>query len=172
KALEAKVDHYLTKPVDNDELRLHVERLLSLRSIPHMQGRKLPQLGESLDIPELTSEKDMNFYLNFIEVLEKNYKNEYFSRDMAASMLTMSSRSLNRRLSELFEYNFSEFLTRFRVDKSIPLLLNGATVIDACMEVGFGTPSYFSTSFKRVKGLPPRKFVDTKKVGESAPSAS
>ncbi|MAF70994.1 ATP-binding protein [Alteromonas australica] len=172
KALEAKVDHYLTKPVDNDELRLHVERLLSLRSIPHMQGRKLPQLGESLDIPELTSEKDMNFYLNFIEVLEKNYKNEYFSRDMAASMLTMSSRSLNRRLSELFEYNFSEFLTRFRVDKSIPLLLNGTTVIDACMEVGFGTPSYFSTSFKRVKGLPPRKFVDTKKVGENAPSAS
>ena len=172
KALEAKVDHYLTKPVDNDELRLHVERLLSLRSIPHMQGRKLPQLGESLAIPELTSEKDMNFYLNFIEVLEKNYKNEYFSRDMAASMLTMSSRSLNRRLSELFEYNFSEFLTRFRVDKSIPLLLNGTTVIDACMEVGFGTPSYFSTSFKRVKGLPPRKFVDTKKVGENAPSAS
>lgn len=169
KALEEKADYYLTKPTPNNELLLLIEHLLSLRTLTAIEGADrpvLPQLGESLKIPEFTSEKDMNFYLNFIEVLEKNYHNEHFNREMAANLLLMSSRSLNRRLSELFDYNFSEFLTRFRIDKAVPLLLNGGSVITTGMDVGFGTPSYFSTSFKKIKGVSPKKFVDERKVGE------
>lgn len=169
KALEEKADYYLTKPTQNDELLLLVKHLLSLRSLTASNGAcqpMLPQLGESIKIPEFNSEKDMNFYLNFIEVLEKNYHNEHFNRDMAADHLLMSPRSLNRKLSELFEYNFSEFLTRFRIDKAVPLLVSGASVITTGMEVGFGTPSYFSTSFKKIKGVSPKKFVDERKVGE------
>ncbi|NDV92417.1 response regulator [Alteromonas sp. 345S023] len=169
KALEEKADYYLTKPTPNNELLLLVDHLLSLRTLTAVEGAAqpiLPQLGESLRIPEFTSEKDMNFYLNFIEVLEKNYHNEHFNRDMAANLLLMSARSLNRRLSELFDYNFSEFLTRFRIDKAVPLLVNGGSVITTGMDVGFGTPSYFSTSFKKIKGVSPKKFVDERKVGE------
>ena len=102
----------------------------------------------------------MSFYLNFISVLENHYKDESFNRDKAAKAMLMSSRNLNRKLSELFEYNFSEFLTRFRVDKATPQLLNGASVTDACLDVGFGTASYFSTTFKRIKGVSPKKFVE------------
>ena len=102
----------------------------------------------------------MAFYLNFIAVLEKNYHNESFNRDQAASQLLISPRSLNRRMSELFEYNFSEFLSRFRIEKSIPLLLEGNSILDTCLDVGVGTAAYFSTSFKKVMSLPPKKFVE------------
>ena len=73
----------------------------------------------------------------------------------------MSPRSLNRRLSELFEYNFSEFLSRFRVDKSKALLADGASVISAGTSVGFGGAAYFSTAFKRIMGIPPKQYSST-----------
>ena len=162
-AIEEKIDYFLTKPVSNDEIKLRVEHLLSVRE--SQQGSEvssdIPVFKYGcLKIPEFTNEKDMAFYLNFIAVLEKNYHEETFSRDQAAEQLLMSGRSLNRRMAELFEYNFSEFLLRYRVEKSIPLLLAGKTTLDTCLDVGFGTATYFSTSFKKVMKLPPKKYIE------------
>ncbi|WP_421133323.1 ATP-binding protein [Alteromonas sp. A079] len=162
KAFAKKVDCFLTKPVSNEELLVRISHQLSLRdSLPEASiENEISHTPKSLIIPELALEKDMSFYLNFISVLENHYKDESFNRDKAAKAMLMSSRNLNRKLSELFEYNFSEFLTRFRVDKATPQLLSGATVTDACLDVGFGTASYFSTTFKRIKGVSPKKFVE------------
>jgi len=162
KAFAKKVDCFLTKPVSNEELLVRISHQLSLRdSLPEASiENEISHTPKSLIIPELALEKDMSFYLNFISVLENHYKDESFNRDKAAKAMLMSSRNLNRKLSELFEYNFSEFLTRFRVDKATPQLLSGASVTDACLDVGFGTASYFSTTFKRIKGVSPKKFVE------------
>ncbi|WP_394223337.1 ATP-binding protein [Alteromonas gracilis] len=162
-ALEEKVDYFLAKPASNEEIILRVEHLLSVREAKEKEEQRSDQpvfkFG-CLKIPEFNNEKDMAFYLNFIAVLEKNYHDESFSRNQAASELLISPRSLNRRMSELFEYNFSEFLSRFRIEKSIPLLLEGNSILDTCLDVGFGTAAYFSTSFKKVMLLPPKKFVE------------
>lgn len=162
-AIEEKIDYFLTKPASNDEIKLRVEHLLSIRD--SQQGSEcssdVPVFKYGcLHIPEFTNEKDMAFYLNFIAVLEKNYKEETFSRDQAAEQLLMSGRSLNRRMAELFDYNFSEFLSRYRIEKSIPLLLEGKTTLDTCLDVGFGTATYFSTSFKKIMKLPPKKYIE------------
>lgn len=170
KALAKKVDCFLTKPVSNEELLLRISHQLSLRDSLSEEPieNEVSRTPKSLIIPELVLEKDMSFYLNFISVLENHYKDESFNRDKAAKAMLMSSRSLNRKLSELFEYNFSEFLTRFRVDKATPQLLSGASVTDACLDVGFGTASYFSTTFKRIKGVSPKKFVEQHQRGAVA----
>ena len=162
-ALTEKVDYFLLKPATNEEIVLRVGHLLSVREKKEEEDdeRSLPVFKFGcLKIPEFDNEKDMAFYLNFIAVLEKNYQDEAFNRDQAASELLISPRSLNRRMSELFEYNFSEFLSRFRIEKSIPLLLEGNSILDTCLDVGFGTAAYFSTSFKKVMSLPPKKFVE------------
>lgn len=162
-ALEEKVDYFLSKPASNQEITLRVEHLLALRKANETEDkendRPVFKYG-CLKIPEFNNEKDMAFYLNFIAVLEKNYHDESFNREQAAAELLISARSLNRRMSELFEYNFSEFLSRFRIEKSIPLLLKGNSILDTCLDVGFGTAAYFSTSFKKVMLLPPKKFVE------------
>lgn len=162
-ALEEKVDYFLSKPASNQEITLRVEHLLALRKANENEDkendRPVFKYG-CLKIPEFNNEKDMAFYLNFIAVLEKNYHDESFNREQAAAELLISARSLNRRMSELFEYNFSEFLSRFRIEKSIPLLLEGNSILDTCLDVGFGTAAYFSTSFKKVMLLPPKKFVE------------
>ena len=162
-ALEEKVDYFLAKPASNEEITLRVEHLLSVREAKEREEEESEEPAFKfgcLKIPEFDNEKDMAFYLNFIAVLEKNYHNESFNRDQAASQLLISPRSLNRRMSELFDYNFSEFLSRFRIEKSIPLLLEGNSILDTCLDVGFGTAAYFSTSFKKVMNLPPKKFVE------------
>ncbi|TKB01909.1 response regulator [Alteromonas portus] len=162
-ALEEKVDYFLAKPASNEEIILRVEHLLSVREAKEKEEDEsaLPVFKFGcLIIPEFDNEKDMAFYLNFIAVLEKNYQDEAFNRDQAASQLLISPRSLNRRMSELFEYNFSEFLSRFRIEKSIPLLLEGNSILDTCLDVGFGTAAYFSTSFKKVMHLPPKKYIE------------
>ena len=162
-ALEEKVDYFLAKPASNEEIMLRVEHLLAVREAKEQgeEGRDQPVFKFGcLKIREFDNEKDMAFYLNFIAVLEKNYHDESFNRDQAATALLISPRSLNRRMSELFDYNFSEFLSRFRVEKSIPLLLEGKSILDTCLDVGFGTAAYFSTSFKKVMSLPPKKFVE------------
>ncbi|MEC7081273.1 MAG: ATP-binding protein, partial [Pseudomonadota bacterium] len=162
-ALEEKVDYFLAKPASKEEVTLRVEHLLSVREAKEREEEESEEPAFKfgcLKIPEFDNEKDMAFFLNFIAVLEKNYHNESFNRDQAASQLLISPRSLNRRMSELFEYNFSEFLSRFRIEKSIPLLLEGNSILDTCLDVGFGTAAYFSTSFKKVMGLPPKKFVE------------
>ena len=69
-------------------------------------------------------------------------------------------------MSELFDYNFNEFLSRFRIEKSIPLLMKGSTTLDAGLDVGYGTGAYFSTSFKKFMGLPPKKFIEQYKTPE------
>jgi len=162
-ALEMKVDYYLMKPSSNQEIEMRVEHLLAIRDT-NVQPEKgidneLFKYG-CLSIPEFKTEKDMAFYLNFIAVLENHYQDEEFSRDQAAKALLISPRSLNRRMAELFDYNFSEFLSRYRIEKSIPILLEGSSILNACLDVGFATSAYFSTSFKRIMGIPPKKFVE------------
>jgi YesN/AraC family two-component response regulator len=164
RALQANVDCLLTKPIADEELMLRVKYLVALKRAPS-DNISSPPMNESQDscisLPELLSEKDMAFYLNFIAVLEKNYQDEYFNREKAADLLLISPRSLNRKLSELFDYNFSEFLSRFRIDKSKALLADGATVISVATSVGFGGPSYFSTTFKRIMGIAPKQYSST-----------
>ncbi|WP_420934714.1 ATP-binding protein [Alteromonas sp. A081] len=162
-ALKLKVDYYLMKPSSNHEIELRIAHLLSLRHTSVQQeksiGAELFKYG-CLNIPEFKTEKDMAFYLNFIAVLENHYQDEDFSRDQAAKALLMSPRSLNRRMAELFDYNFSEFLSRYRIEKSIPILLEGSSILNACLDVGFATSAYFSTTFKKIMGVPPKKFVE------------
>lgn len=164
RVLSTNVSALLTKPVTDNELELRVKHLVSIGDIA-LSNKDEEGLEKSVNsfiaLPELTTEKDMAFYLNFISVLENNYSNEAFNREKAASELLISVRSLNRRLSELFEYNFSEFLIRFRVDKASDILAGGASVMETCVAVGFGTPSYFSTSFKRIVGVTPRSYAST-----------
>ena len=168
RALEAKIDYFISKPAASEEIIMRIEHLIFMR------GKSLKEEGEQttifeygcLSIPEFLNEKDVAFYLNFLAVLEKNYQDETFNREQAASQLMMSARSLNRRMSELFDYNFNEFLSRFRIEKSIPLLMKGSTTLDAGLDVGYGTGAYFSTSFKKFMGLPPKKFIEQYKAPE------
>ena len=72
----------------------------------------------------------------------------------------MSERQLNRKLSALVDYNFSEYLRKYRLQKSRDLLLAGRQVTEVAYDVGFNSPSYFSSCFKAEFDKTPKRYVE------------
>ena len=160
--LKAHVHCILIKPIPDEELLLRAEHAISTyddSSDDVAIENETDNTHNSVSVlPELKKETDMEFYLNFISVLEQNYADHRFSRSKAAVELAVSIRKLNRALSDFGGDNFTMLLARFRVEKSIPLIIKGLSIMEVSIQVGFGTPSYFSTTFKRINGVSPKQY--------------
>lgn len=175
RVLQSQVDEFLVKPVAPSELLLRIENILKIRSatIAHYEKSVANPVNINeldLELPEFKCEKDQAFYIQFLSIIEENYKLESFNRSAAASALAVSERQLNRKLSGLIEHNFAEFLKRYRLKKAKISLLKGEKVSDVAYEVGFGNPSYFSICFKQVFGLSP-KFYQEQEYSEPEQSS-
>ena len=107
-----------------------------------------------------SSKRDQDFYLRFVQAIEKNYTSTEFGRAQAATMMVMSERQLNRKLSALIDYNFSEFLRKYRLEQARKLLRAGGQITEVSYDVGFSSPSYFSSCFKAEYGVSPKELVD------------
>lgn len=93
-------------------------------------------------------------------LVEERYSDPDFSTSVAAKLLYVSERSLQRRLKGAIEKTFTEYLTEVRLDNACRRLLAGEKVSDVAFECGFNDPSYFSQRFKHRFGLPPTQFVE------------
>ncbi|MCC2604196.1 hybrid sensor histidine kinase/response regulator transcription factor [Planctobacterium marinum] len=160
---EEHVDDYLTKPFKLKELKLRISRLLTIRDI--LRKKHTSELHNSLatknqEAISFQSKRDKEFFHRFEKVVEQHFKDEHFTRTQAASQLAMSERQLNRKLSALVDYNFSEYLRKYRLQKSRDLLLAGRQVTEVAYDVGFNSPSYFSSCFKAEFDKTPKRYVE------------
>jgi TolB-like protein/AraC-like DNA-binding protein len=88
--------------------------------------------------------------------IEGNFRNENFSVGDLAVRLGMSRSQLHRRLKVACGLSANQFIRDFRLNKAYELLKNGErTVSEIAYEVGFGSPSYFTTCFTECYGYPP-----------------
>ena len=163
KGWEENVDDYLTKPFNLKELRMRIQRLLSIRDI--LRKKHTADLSNKLatknqEAISFQTKRDKEFFNRFEMVIGKHYQQEHFTRAEAASELAMSERQLNRKLSALVDYNFSEYLRKYRLQKSKELLLSGKQVTEVAYDVGFSSPSYFSSCFKAEFEQTPKEFVE------------
>jgi signal transduction histidine kinase/DNA-binding response OmpR family regulator/ligand-binding sensor domain-containing protein len=162
---QMNVDDYIAKPFKVEELQARVARLLSIRKIlQRKQGRITSELIEDPSTSsfgrQFASAKDNIFYQKFVAIIEKNYHEETFNRTSAASHLALSERQLNRKLTALIDFNFSEYLRKFRLEKAKALLITGQQVAQVCYQVGFSSPSYFSNCFKAEFDMTPKQFTE------------
>nr|WP_246601022.1 ATP-binding protein [Alteromonas antoniana] len=170
-AWEQEIDDFITKPFDGDELLIKIRNILSNRNkiSEHIELNQPSVAGkEAQDIPQFASRKDMEFYTNFLAVVEKNYPNEKWGRADAASLLLISERQLNRKVSDLFGTSFTEFLRNHRLTKAGVRLASGEQITHVAYGVGFGTPSYFSSCFKQKYGKSPKCYQDEAIVKSSS----
>ncbi|TRY33013.1 hybrid sensor histidine kinase/response regulator transcription factor [Aliiglaciecola sp. M165] len=169
--LKLNVDDYMSKPFSTEELQIRVTRLLSIRKmIQRRFGRNaldalvLATNEEGKDTQkinvEFDNERDRVFYDNFVQVVEEHYQDDDFSRALAAQKLFVSERQLNRKLSALIDYNFTDYLRKYRLEKAKKLLSKGIAVGDVSYQVGFSSQSYFSTCFKAEFGVTPSAFIE------------
>lgn len=126
--------------------------------------------GEAFDeetVTQMTTEQEMapnrvvDPWLDKLTALvAQHYSDPEFGTSLAAKLMFVSERSLQRRLKSAFEKTFTEYLTEVRLDHACRRLLAGAKVSDVAFDCGFNDPSYFSQRFKHRFGMSPTQFVE------------
>ena len=90
----------------------------------------------------------------------ENISNEDFTSDELASQLCMSRSSLYLKMNSISGEPPANFIRRIRFNKACKLLLEGRySISEISGMVGFGSSSYFSTSFKKYVGCLPSEYV-------------
>ena len=92
-------------------------------------------------------------------VLEKHHADPRFGLPELASRMYMCARQLQRRLKDLTGLNPAEFLRRYRLEKACELLRTGKQVGLVADAVGFSSPAYFTSCFKRQFGQTPSEYL-------------
>ena len=98
-----------------------------------------------------------------LEYIRSNYMKEISMQD-AARMMNYSDAYFCKLFKQCFDQNFTAYLTRFRVNEAMRLLgENDDSVKDIGAQVGYYDSNYFAKVFKRITGMIPSEYRDSKK---------
>jgi len=145
--LSLGADAFLQKPFKLKELDLMVQNMLkSQRLIKEKFAGALP-------LPKVEASYQVNksyaFLQKFKQLVDENYQNPELNVDFLAKAMNCSRSSLHAKLKALSGFSTVEFLTDYRLEKAQELLLQGKSVSEAALQVGFGDANYFSRVYKK-----------------------
>lgn len=145
--------------VDVEELKNFYDSLVlfdrnkiqSIVSLATMLSKHI--LLENMIKPRIN--KNVEDAVNFINMhLEQDLNINYISR-----MTNVSKSVLYKNFHSIFNCTVSEYINAKRVEKSVHMLLNtDLSMEEIARNVGFSTGSYYSKTFKKIKGISPLKF--------------
>lgn len=101
------------------------------------------------------------------QLVAEHYHDPEFGTALAAKMLFMSERSLQRRFKSASSRTLKDYVTEVRLETACEQLLAGEKISEVAFNCGFNDPSYFSQKFKLHFGLPPSKFALTQESQET-----
>jgi signal transduction histidine kinase/ligand-binding sensor domain-containing protein/DNA-binding NarL/FixJ family response regulator len=155
--LELGADDYITKPFSIRHLELRVKKLIENKQ------RIIDYFSSGSVIPkDLTMlERDRKYLEKINRSIEGNMADSGFGVEELAKDAGMSTSHFFRRLKQLTGQVPNVYLRNFRLQKAAEILkankyLNANEVM---YEIGIESPSYFSTSFKKLHGVSPSEFV-------------
>lgn len=110
----------------------------------------------------LTHVKHADVIFRAIDYVKKNYMKKITLEETAAHVY-LSPAYFSRIFKEEMGENFNTYVNRVRVNAAKKLLLNEAIpLVDISNLVGFETQSYFSKVFKRLTGVTPGKYRESR----------
>lgn len=150
-------DAYLTKPFSAEVLLAHIASLLAnrkkLREI-YATEESLPHAGHSGE--EHPTTPDKRFMDTLREAIYKNMGNAKLKMDDLGADMGISRVQLYRKVKVLTGKSPVELLREMRLQRACKLLkTTDKTVAEVAYEVGFGTPGYFSSCFRKQYGKYP-----------------
>ncbi len=144
--LQEKVDDYLTKPFDDEELKLRIANLLGIREI--LKNRYSHRFFDEPRPDQALNVKENGFMEKLESVLTERHSDPEFDLLQMAFVMHMSTRQLQRKLKAITGHNPAEFLRSFRLRRARELLRKGSQVGLTADAVGFSSPAYFASCFK------------------------
>lgn len=159
--LQMGADDYIPKPFSLAILTTKIQNMMRTRR------RMLDKYAKSLEVePEKITFNAMDEALlkRAMAIVEKNMDNIEFSTDEFAREMNMSRYNLHLKLKAITGESTIDFIRKIRFNEAAKLLKDGRyTVAEVSTMVGFNTPSYFATSFKKYFGCLPTEYIKKSK---------
>ncbi|MGI4865194.1 MAG: substrate-binding domain-containing protein [Janthinobacterium lividum] len=154
--VQAGADLYLTKPFNPTFLLESVRTLLSNRARQRAHFRRELSIDTATVAP---TNPDHKFLAELTAIVEANLTKTDLSVEEVAQSLGISRMQLYRKVKAVLGTGVADFILGVRLTKARDLLLDESlTIADVAYELGFSSPSSFSTSFKTRYQLSPSKF--------------
>ena len=152
--LKVGADAYVTKPFNKSKLLVQIENLLKIRA--QLQKR----YSKDFKLKDLAVTKtEQQFLEKLYAVLNEFISGSDFNAETLSNKLHMSRMQLHRKLKAITGLSTTEFITKERLKLTLPLLKKSdATISEIAYQVGFNSPSYFSTCFKKHYNTPPDEY--------------
>ena len=158
-AITIGVDDYLVKPFEPDELVVRVKNLIQNVKLREKTTVVVGEEGLGKELPELES-ADLKWLKKLEEVAFAKITEPKFSVAQLAFEMAIGERQFSRNLKKLTGLTPGNYLKEIKLQKARQLLENKVfgTVAEVSYAVGFSTPAYFSTLFKKRFGKLPSEY--------------
>ena len=125
--------------------------------------------SKKIEPPKITvNSLDKEWMENALAVVKKHLSDDKFSTDIFAREMLMSRTSLYTKMKALTGESVKEFIRRIRLNTAAEMILrNEHSIAEISFLVGFATPSYFTTSFKKYFGCLPTEYIRKQTEGET-----
>ena len=155
--LDIGADDYVAKPFAMNLLEAKISNVIKTRK------RLQEYYSQSLEIqPEKIAFNTMDEDLlkKAVDIVEKNLAEPNLSVDFFAREMGMSRSNLHLKLKAITGESATDFIKKIRFGKATKLLdENRYSIAEISYMVGFNSPSYFSTSFKKYFGYMPTEYL-------------
>ncbi len=141
---KAGADDYILKPFNQQLLEEKLKGLVENRD------RIRRRFSNEVINPSQLQKGERRFLLEFEALIEKNIKDSSLSVEKLSQELGMSRVQLFRKISALTNKNVTDYIAEFKLQKAKILLKEQEkNIAEIAYELGFSTPSYFTTFFKQ-----------------------
>ena len=154
--LGAGADDYIPKPFS---------LAIVTGKIRNMMRTRLSAIRHFAESAEVAPEKialnklDEEFLKKAVAAVEAHLDDCAFSADMFAEAMNMSRSNLHIKMKALTGSSSMDFIRKIRLSKACELLKDGRySVAEVSDMVGYSSPAYFTTSFKKHFGCLPSEY--------------
>lgn len=164
--LKTGADVYLAKPFKQEELFIHIKKLIILRKTLQERYKTITTLAHpDKQSPSHILLKEDTFMNKVRITLEDHLSEEEFGITELCHSMAMSRSQLYRKFVALSDTSVHQFIMKLRLVKAKELLLTTElNVSEVAYDTGFKNPSHFSRVYSEKFGISPSK---TKKLSEN-----
>ena len=146
-ALRSGVLDYLLKPIEDDDLKICLERWLDKRN----EDTKKNDFSIEEELPSSTIERVLAY-------IEKTPLSQITLKEVADNV-HMNSSYLSQLFKQQLNKKFVDYITELRIEEGKRLLLSTSLRMSEIADrVGYSDLAYFSNNFKKIAGCSPSDF--------------